>query len=40
MDTVMAIHTRRSIRDYERRPVARAIIEEILWDATQGRPPR
>jgi nitroreductase len=36
MDTVTAIHTRRSIRDYEKRPVTRAIIEEILWDAAQA----
>jgi nitroreductase len=36
MDTVTAIHTRRSIRDYEMRPVAREIIEQILWDAVQA----
>jgi nitroreductase len=36
MDTITAIHTRRSIRDYEKRPVAREIVEEILWDAAQA----
>jgi nitroreductase len=36
MDTITAIHTRRSIRDYEKRPVAREIIAEILWDAAQA----
>jgi nitroreductase len=36
MDTITAIHTRRSIRDYDRRPVARDIIEDILWDAAQA----
>src|SRR2546428_10096662 len=36
MDTVTAIHTRRSIRDYEKRAVAREIIAEILWDAAQA----
>ena len=36
MDTITAIHTRRSIRDYERRPVAREIVADILWDAAQA----
>ena len=36
MDTITAIHTRRSIRDYETRAVERAVIEEILWDAAQA----
>ena len=36
MDTVTAIHTRRSIRDYEKRPVARELIADILWDAAQA----
>jgi nitroreductase len=36
MDIIAAIHTRRSIRDYEKRPVAREIIEDILWDAAQA----
>ena len=36
MDTVTAIHTRRSIRDYEKRAVAREIIADIIWDAVQA----
>jgi nitroreductase len=36
MDTVTAIHTRRSIRDYEVRAVEREIIADILWDAAQA----
>jgi len=36
MDTVTAIHTRRSIRDYEKRAVARESIADILWDAAQA----
>ena len=36
MDTITAIHTRRSIRDYETRAVERAIIADILWDAAQA----
>jgi nitroreductase len=36
MDTIMAIHTRRSVRDYENRPVEREIIADILWDAAQA----
>jgi nitroreductase len=36
MDTLTAIHTRRSIRDYEKRPVARELIADILWDAAQA----
>ena len=36
MDTVTAIHTRRSIRQYEERAVERAIIADILWDAAQA----
>jgi nitroreductase len=36
MDTITAIHTRRSIRDYEKRPVERDIITDILWDAAQA----
>ena len=40
MDAIDAIHTRRSIRDYKALAVARGLIEEILWDATQApRPP-
>ena len=36
MDTITAIHTRRSIRDYEKRPVGREVIADVLWDATQA----
>jgi nitroreductase len=36
MDTVTAIHTRRSIRDYEKRVVEREMIVDILWDAAQA----
>jgi nitroreductase len=36
MDTITAIHTRRSIRDYEKRTVEREIIADILWDAAQA----
>jgi nitroreductase len=36
MDTVTAIHTRRSIRDYEKRAVEREIITDLLWDAAQA----
>ena len=36
MDTVTAIRTRRSIRDYENRAVKREIIADILWDAAQA----
>jgi nitroreductase len=36
METVTAIHTRRSIRDYQKRSVAREIIADILSDAAQA----
>jgi nitroreductase len=36
MDTITAIHTRRSIRDYEKRAVERQIIADVLWDAAQA----
>jgi nitroreductase len=39
MHTVDAIHTRRSIRSYQPRPVDRSVIEEILWDAAQAPTP-
>lgn len=39
MDTIAAIHGRRSIRDYEPRPVPRALIETILHDAAQAPTP-
>jgi nitroreductase len=35
-DTITAIHTRRSIRGYEKRAVERKIIADILWDAAQA----
>jgi nitroreductase len=36
MDTVTAIHTRRSIRDYQCRGVERELIADIIWDAAQA----
>jgi nitroreductase len=36
MDTITAIHPRRSIRNYEQRAVEREIIADILWDAAQA----
>jgi len=39
MDAIEAIHTRRSIRSYLRRPVERELIEDVLWDAAQAPPP-
>jgi nitroreductase len=36
MDTVTAIHARRSIRDYEERDVPREIIADVIWDAAQA----
>jgi nitroreductase len=39
MDTIAAIHGRRSIRDYEPRPVPRSLIEAILHDAAQAPTP-
>jgi len=36
MDVVTAIHTRRSIRDYEKRPIEREIVADIIWDAAQA----
>jgi hypothetical protein len=36
MDALQAIHGRRSIRAYERRPVPRAILEQALWAAVQA----
>jgi nitroreductase len=36
MDTIRAIHTRRSVRDYEKRAVERELIADILWDAAQA----
>jgi len=39
MDTVAAINGRRSIRDYEPRPVPRSLVEAILHDAAQAPTP-
>jgi nitroreductase len=39
MDTIAAIHGRRSIRDYLPRPVSRALIEAVLHDAVQAPTP-
>lgn len=39
MHTVDAIHSRRSIRAYQPRPVDRHVIEEIVWDAAQAPTP-
>jgi nitroreductase len=35
MDTIVAIHTRRSIRSYQERAVDRSLIEDVIWDAAQ-----
>jgi nitroreductase len=39
MDTIEAIHGRRSIRSYEDRDVERAVIEAVIDDAAQAPPP-
>ncbi len=39
MDTIAAIHGRRSIRDFAEWPVARDLIEAVIWDAAQAPPP-
>jgi nitroreductase len=39
MDTIEAIHGRRSIRSYAATPVERDLIETVLWDAAQAPPP-
>ena len=39
MDAIEAIHTRRSIRAYAAEPVARDLIEALIWDAAQAPPP-
>jgi len=36
LDTIAAIHTRRSIRSYESRPVPSDVLADILWDAAQA----
>jgi nitroreductase len=39
MDVIEAIHSRRSIRTYDVRPVARELVESVIWDAAQAPPP-
>lgn len=39
MDVIEAIHSRRSIRSFQPRPVERAVIEAIIGDAVQAPPP-
>ena len=39
MDTIAAIHGRRSIRSYASRPVERELVESVIWDAAQAPPP-
>src|SRR2546428_4256378 len=39
MDVIEAIHSRRSIRAYRSEPVARALIEDVIWDAAQAPTP-
>ncbi len=36
MDAIEALHGRRSIRAYQPQPVARDLIEAIIWDAAQA----
>jgi nitroreductase len=39
MDVIEAIHSRRSLRSYAPRTVARELIEQVIWDAAQAPPP-
>lgn len=39
MDAIQAMHGRRSIRAYESRPVARALVEQLAWAAVQAPTP-
>ena len=39
MDTIEAIHSRRSIRVYVPKPVERDLIEDVIYDAAQAPPP-
>jgi nitroreductase len=39
MDVIEAIHGRRSVRSYDRRPIERDIIESVILDAAQAPPP-
>ena len=39
MDTIEAIHSRRSVRSFQEKPLERALIEALVWDAAQAPPP-
>ena len=39
MDTIEAIHTRRSVRAYRPEPVPRPLIEDLIWAAAQAPTP-
>src|SRR6201989_2711201 len=39
MDVIAAMHGRRSVRSYDRRPVPRELIESVIVDAAQAPPP-
>jgi nitroreductase len=39
MDVIEAIHGRRSVRSYDRRPIERDLIESVILDAAQAPPP-
>jgi hypothetical protein len=39
MDVIAAIHGRRSVRSYDRRPAPRDLIESVILDAAQTPPP-
>jgi len=39
MDTIEAIHGRRSVRSFAARAPDRALIEALIWDAAQAPPP-
>jgi nitroreductase len=39
VDTIEAIHTRRTIRVFRPEPVARALLEQVLWAAVQAPTP-
>ncbi len=39
MEVIEAIHSRRTVRDFEPRPLDRALLEDLVWDAAQAPPP-
>lgn len=39
METLEAIHGRRTVRSFEARPLDRELIEALVWDAAQAPPP-